>query len=364
MIFHILIILALVLYLCFFIFNKWKNIEDSYFSTFKKIHAEPPWIICRTAYDSKLIQVIKDKLNERCQELNDWFYKIYHHTLKYLIITSFNASPFPNNEYHLCFYVDTENNYLHTAFDHHVIGGETITRVTSLMTGSNKFIKLPKANLLTGLCYTPYFLVKKPHKIQSCIPHNIPEQTRIFHWDLTTSKEGTKYEILYKILTLLYKRLCKSARSCNYIVVYLPIAFINSSKNNYNNIGLMWLQFSPTIYKSIDELKSGLHKKRYEVMVSNTVLNLRLVKSDNSKSIRKNVDVVISMTYAIDPMGPNTVWSYYKRPEYPLYVAVGTSKVTNSNTLKTSVTVTINTDNFQPSKKMKELKIVDNLITG
>ena len=129
MIFHIVIILAVMLSLYFYVFNKWKNIEDSYFSTFKKAHNAAPWIICRTAYDSNTLKIIKNGLTDKCKQLNDWFYNLYHHALKYLIITSFNASSFPNSEYHLCFYVDTKNNYLHTAFDHHVIGGETITRV-------------------------------------------------------------------------------------------------------------------------------------------------------------------------------------------------------------------------------------------
>ena len=82
------------------------NNSDEGFSTFKKIHAAHPWIICRTAYDSNTLKIIKNRLNDKCKQLNDWFYKIYYHTLKYLIISSFNASPFPNNEYHLCFYVD------------------------------------------------------------------------------------------------------------------------------------------------------------------------------------------------------------------------------------------------------------------
>ena len=361
MILNILIILALMLYLYFFIFNKRKNIEDHYLRN--RDGQNPAWIICRTTYDSKVLKVMKGRLNEKCQQLNDWFYNIYNHALKYLI-TAVKSNPFPNKEYHLCFYIDAENNYLHTAFDHHVIGGETITRMTYIMAGSRTLIKLPKGNLFTGLGYTPYFLFKKPNKIRSGISHNIPGKMRIFHWELTTSKEGSKYEILYNVLMVLYKKLCKPSRKCNYIVVYLPIAFINSSKNNYNNIGLIWLKFSPKICKSINELKELLYEKRYEIMVSNTALNLRLVKPNNSKSIRTNVDAVISMTYAIDAMGPSTVWSYYLRPDYPLYVAVGTNKQTTNDKLKTNITVTVNTDKFKPSRKMQELKIVDNLIVN
>ena len=58
------------------------------------------------------------------------------------------------------------------------------------------------------------------------------------------------------------------------------------------------------------------------------------------------------------------MWSYYTRPDYPLYVAIATNRLTNSDKLKSYVTVTVNTDRFKPSKNMRSFKIVDNVITG
>ena len=147
----------------------------------------PPWIICRTTYTSDEIKEVNNRLNDKCKQLNDWFYTVYGYTLKYLIIGSTKSNPFPDKKYHLCFYVDSETNCLHTAVDHHVCGGETISRLAPIVVGCENVVKLPTQNLLVSLLNAPRFLINKPHKMQSCLDHKLPSKMRIFHWELTTS---------------------------------------------------------------------------------------------------------------------------------------------------------------------------------
>ena len=357
MILILLVILTLIVFHVLIVRER-MNIEDHYLK--KKGTQSRSWIICRTTYNSKSLEIVQSTLHERCKQLKEWFRGIYGRDLKCSVVHSIESDAFPSEDHDLCFYVDTDNNYLHVAFDHGIVGGETITRMGSIMIGSDHLIKLPDCNMLAGLCCIPSFLYKRPHKDVSCVQHEVPDKMRIFNWRLTTSREGSRYEILYKIVTKLYKMICKNQ---HHIMVYLPIAFINTSRRNYNNVGLVWLKFSPDMYRSTDELKSCLIRKKYEALVSNTALNLGLVPPDSSRSVRGSVDAVISMTYGIDALGNELVWSYYGRPDYPLYVAVGTDKRINSDILETSVTVTVNTDRFRPSKNMRELKIVDNIIT-
>jgi len=357
MIIILLVVLALVIFHVLVVRER-TNIEDCYLKN-KTAHSRS-WIICRVTYDPKSLETVLSTLRERCKQLNDWFRGIYGHNLKCSVVRSVAPGTFPSNDHHLCFYADTRNNYLHVAFDHNVIGGETITRMGSIMVGSDRLIKLPECNALAGLCYVPYFLYKKPHKGTSCVRHGVPDTMRIFNWRFTTPRKGSRYEILYKILMKLYKTVGKNR---DHIMVYLPVAFINTSRHNYNNVGLVWLKFSPDVCRSVSELKSCVSRKNYEALVSNTALNLGLVPPNSSKSVRGCVDAVISMTYGINALGRRLVWSYYDKPDYPLYVAVGTDKQMDSDTLDTSVMITVNTDKFKPSKNMRELKIVDNIIT-
>lgn len=143
---------------------------------------------------------------------------------------------------------------------------------------------------------------------------------------------------------------------------YLPIAFINNDKYQYNNIGLVWIIFSPNKIKNYKELKIYLENRKYEAIVSNFFLNTKFVSNDISKSTREKVDVVISMTYAINPV-ENVTWSYYNAPDYPVYVGIGTMKNNESDILKTRVTFTINTELFFPYENLQQIDIYNNRLT-
>ena len=105
-----------------------------------------------------------------------------------------------------------------------------------------------------------------------------------------------------------------------------------------------------------------MEENKYQIIVSNYLLNNRLVPNNRSKDTRNKLDAIISMTYGYNPKASNVTWSFFETPDYPLYIAIGTGKYTTSNILKTIITLTVNTELFKPSKDFKSIYIENNKI--
>ena len=166
--------------------------------------------------------------------------------------------------------------------------------------------------------------------------------------------------ILHTVLRKIYK--CIENDKKQKISVALPIAFINNDPGQFNNIGLIWMQFCPKEIKTPEKLKQYFDKQKYQAIVTNCLLNNKLVSNNRSKSTRNKLDAIISMTYAYNPITNYVTWTYFDKPDYPLYIAIGTAKYTTSNILLTRVTLTVNTELFNPSKDFKSFSINKNRI--
>ena len=339
------------LFILFLVYKKVQKITSSEDRYLREKHKKS-WIITRTK------TVKKSTISQSNVELfNDWFKTIYGIPLK--IKVERKPKVFPNEFYDI--HIDCNKHLIHCAFDHSIVGGETITKLISLLTNSSKPIKLPSSNTVYALSYLPYFLYHKPYQIKSSLKHTEPTELTRYIWDITTSVEGSKYEILYTVLMKIYACITNDAQSD--IVCYLPIAFINDNKYQYNNIGLIWITFHPEKISNYIALKEYLLKRKYQAGVSNFILNKKIAPNKSSKDTRKQVDAVISMTYAHNPICKNVTWTYYHKPDYPIYLGIGTRKYTDSPNLETRVSLTINTTLFHSCKEFKPISIKKNRIS-
>lgn len=333
--------------------KKQLSCEDKYLKEKHISQNKKSWIIMRVEYtlDKKLYS----KLQKNLKKLNNWFNSIYNFYLKIKISKNDNI---PDNNYDVN--IDISNNFYHILFDHSIVGGETITRLVSAVTFTSQLINLPKSDTYLSLLSLPKFIFSKPYNIKSELLHITTNSLRRYVWDIETNVEGSKYLILHKVLRKIYKCIKNDKRQK--ISVALPIAFINNDSNQFNNIGLIWIQFCPKEIQTPEKLKQYFEKQKYQAIVTNHLLNKKLVPNNRSKSTRNKLDAIISMTYAYNPITNYVTWSYFDQPDYPLYIAIGTAKYTTSNILKTRITLTVNTELFTPSKDFTSFHIENNKI--
>lgn len=110
-------------------------------------------------------------------------------------------------------------------------------------------------------------------------------------------------------------------------------------------------------FHSSDDV-SSLHKKiqryRHQAHATNLLIVNGLVGKGSGSSTRKGVDCVVTQVYLESATNKDFLWSYYNRPEYPMYIAVASNKGENG-VMHTNVTVTTVTSAFKPSPEMRIL---------
>jgi hypothetical protein len=161
-------------------------------------------------------------------------------------------------------------------------------------------------------------------------------------------KKNVKATILYHIMQRLYY--CLGIKKLGRdLICYLPIAFYNT-KNINNNIGIMWLTFNDT--DTVETIKRKMDKNSYQIFATNFLLyNGFLNKKSSSKSIRHNVDAVITILFTEDNNNIQISWTYPSVADYPVYVAVHSRLA--ENTVHLTQTITVNTPNFEPGELEK-----------
>lgn len=79
-----------------------------------------------------------------------------------------------------------------------------------------------------------------------------------------------------------------------------------------------------------------------------------LAGKSSGSTTRKGVDCVVTQVYLENAGNENFLWSYYNKPEYPMYIAVASNKRADG-TMRTNVTVTSVTSAFKPTPEMQDL---------
>ena len=126
----------------------------------------------------------------------------------------------------------------------------------------------------------------------------------------------------------------------------------------------MWLTFNDT--DTVDTVKRKMEKNAYQIFATNFLLSHGfLSKKSSSKSIRHNVDAVITILFTEDNSlisqgeikncshqnNIQITWTYPSVGDYPVYVAVHSRLA--ENTVHLTQTFTVNTPNFIPGELEK-----------
>lgn len=234
--------------------------------------------------------------------------------------------------------------------NHATVGGGCLVELGQYLANAKGRPDLPQSSVFMGVICLPSLLRLKwrPH-----VPTLPIDQSFIsrFWWEFDYSKEPGKSlrsALLYKVLDTL-----RQATGKDTLRTYLPIAFLDNVRGARNNIGIMFLDFSAS------DTVSSLHRKietyRAQVHATNLLIVNGMVAKNGGSKTRKSVDCVVTQVYLDRAENKDFLWSYYKEPEYPIYVAIASNKRADG-VMHTNVTVTSVTSGFKPTPEMNVLE--------
>ena len=324
---------------CYLIFRyyNYKTCEDNYQNKRYKLYNNP--MICvRVSYDDINSLDTINKTAIKLQKINNHF----NYTKE------INTSYIYNNidDYNKCkdfdakILLDKKTISLYSNINHKYIGGAKMAHCSYL---SNKdeqkdyFYNSRFWHIFPALklIWNRNNLPKVEYPLPLYEDHIIPKKFVCeYSFDRTSNVKAT---ILYNVMKDLYKCL-KIDRP---LVCYLPIAF-NPTVSIYNNIGIMYLTYSPT--DTIETIQEQLIANSYQILGTNFLLYHNLINNNNGVKVRKNVDAVITIIFSEDSIYVSKSWTFCNISEYPVYVAI--SSVLHNNTINITQTFTVSTPHF------------------
>ena len=277
-----------------------------------------------------------------------------------------NKEDFLNcKEYHYKLWLDIDSKKLYGKLNHELIGGSNIGKFcyTAFSNEQKDNFYYSQFNHIFPAIKL-FFNRKSIPRIQNPLPlyENKENISRYIIRESFERKKNVKATMLYHIMQRLYYCMNIKGQGRD-LVCYLPIAFYNT-KNINNNIGIMWLTFNDT--DTVETIKRKMEKNAYQIFATNFLLSYGFLnKNSSSKSIRHNVDAVITILFTEDNSlisqdeiknckNQNNIqisWTYPSVADYPVYVAVHSRLA--GNTVHLTQTITVNTPNFIPGELEK-----------
>lgn len=124
------------------------------------------------------------------------------------------------------------------------------------------------------------------------------------------------------------------------LVIYLPIAFFPSPTVN-NNIGLMWLTYTPG--DTVESIAHQMMVNRYQVLGTNFVLYYNILGNQRGPKTRQSVDAVLTMIVTEDVEDTRMYWSFKHVSDYPVYVSISPVIDRARNKVYVTQTMTVST---------------------
>ena len=381
--------------------KKWRfqvTIEDNYQRIInEKNNTTQSVIDCIAFYDSESIKTIDyEIMRSKLAKFNENYNKLSANKITDVNLFNTKKDFLDCKQYHYKLWLDIDNKKLYGKLNHELIGGSNIGKFCY-----TAFAEEQKDNFFHSQFYhifpaiKLFFNRKSIPRIQNPFPlyENNANIQRYMIRESFERKKNVKATMLYHIMQRLYYCLGIKSQGRD-LVCYLPIAFYNI-KNINNNIGIMWLTFNDT--DTIETIKRKMEKNAYQIFATNFLLSHGFLnKNSSSKSIRHNVDAVITILFTEDSKDnslisqgeikncshcnfakqnskdnslispceikncshcnfakqnykdPNNIqisWTYPSIADYPVYVAVHSRLV--DNTVHLIQTYTVNTPNFE-----------------
>jgi hypothetical protein len=336
--------------------KKWRSgvtVEDNYQHIINKKNNTTQSVIDSIAiYDENSINTINyETLYAKFKKFNENYNKLSANKITDIYLFKTKKDFINCKEYHYKLWLDIENRRLYGKLNHELIGGSNIGKFCH-----TAFAYEQKDNFYHSRFYhiipaiKLFLLRKKIPKIENPIPlfENIMNIQRYIIKESFERKNNVKANMIYHIMLRLYYCLGIKSQGRD-LVCYLPIAFYNTKTIN-NNIGIMWLTFNEA--DTVESIKRKMDKNAYQIFGTNFILTNRLISTESSsKSIRNNVDAVITILFSEDPNNIQVSWTYPCVADYPVYVAVNSRL--SGNTVHLTQTYTVNTPNFEPGELQK-----------
>jgi hypothetical protein len=332
------ILLILSGYITFY-YYKYKTCEDNYQNERDKLYNNP--MICgRVSYDDINNLDTIDISRMKLQKINNHFNYTKEINTNYIYD---NVDDFKNcNTVNSKILLDKKTISFYSKINHTYIGGAKLAYCSYMANkeeqkdyfyNSRFWHIFPALKLIWNRNSLPKVEYPLPLYDDCVIPKKF-----ICTYSFTRTS-NVKATILYNIMKDLYKCLKLNRQ----LVCYLPIAF-NPTSTIYNNIGIMYLTYSPT--DTIETIQQQLISNSYQILGTNFLLYHNLINNNSGVKVRKNVDAVITIIFSEDSIYVSKSWTFCNISEYPVYVAVSSVLNNNNNTINITQTLTVSTPHF------------------
>jgi len=215
-------------------------------------------------------------------------------------------------------------------FDHTYFGGYHILQCFKIITKAKsianiqkriKILGIPEYYALKTLCKLNYnFWRLKYLKQKKLLPINNKEPQYYYEEIPKSSKPKYVKTVYWIIKTILDKIIVCFPPMKRKLNILIPVAFL-PEHNVYNNVSAILLEY-PQEGMGFKGIEKTLAKLRYQAIGGNYLAQFNLIKSNE---IRRNLDVVLSMTYVKkEKYSPITFVFGSGDSNYPIYIlAVG-----------------------------------------
>mmetsp|Transcript_7284 Transcript_7284/g.13603 ORF Transcript_7284/g.13603 Transcript_7284/m.13603 type:complete len:380 (+) Transcript_7284:49-1188(+) len=264
------------------------------------------------------------------------------------VISNFPAMPEVGDTWDVSVVLHAPKRTMCLELNHATIGGGCLVELGKHLANGQGMPELPESSLRMGLLCLPSLIVLKTRPTVPTL--DIDQAIRRHWWGFDYTKqpgESMRAALLFKVLDTVRRATGKQV-----LRTYLPIAFVDNIPGARNNIGIIFIDFEAS--DSVSSLHQKIQKYRYQAHATNLLVVNGLVGKGSGSTTRKGVDCVVTQVYLEHASNESFLWSYYNKPEYPMYIAVASNK-RKDGTMRTNVTVTSVTSGFKPTSEMKDL---------
>lgn len=210
-----------------------------------------------------------------------------------------------------------------------ISGGDTALLFANLFNADKPTI--PKTNTCCGYYYLIPFLIKYLSLKLSSKPvlYKLKQSTAdtpclmVGSFQLPRIKNMARATAILKTINIIREA---TNDYTNVFRIGLTCAFSGGNKQIINNVGIIILNFEPSI--TVMEISKLLQKTKWQAVASNLLINSEVKSNSN---IRDYLDIILSMTYfKIDQKQSDIYWTTSRIPSEPIYAGV-LSQITDSD---------------------------------
>lgn len=325
-----------------------RNVEDLYQEKRAQSHGGKAIIsVVATFPDDAAFNLAASSMHSKLADLRVRYMATHKNSFDF-IISEWPAVPAVEARWDVSVVLNFPKRAICLELNHATIGGGCLVELGKHLANGEKMPELPQSSTYMGLMCLPSLIVLKTRKDVPTCPIDTP--IRRYWWDFDYAKEAglsLRAALLFKVLDTV-----RRATNKEVLRTYLPIAFVDNVPGARNNIGIIFIDFHAS--DTVSSLHEKIQKYRAQAHATNLLIVQGLAGKSSGSSTRRGVDCVVTQVYLENAGNKDFLWSYYNKPEYPMYIAVASNKGADG-VMRSNVTVTTVTSAFSPTPEMKVL---------